>query len=106
MLIDGLPVVEAACAEALIHSVHSADVVPNIAARHRYPGLPAAPAPARPFLPLPSREAASVPAPRGRFYHVVDLVNRLKTETRNARQGPMADHLTRLDCVALNEPDY
>ena len=31
---------------------------------------------------------------RGRFYNVVDLVNRLETETRNGRQGRLADHLT------------
>jgi DNA replication protein DnaC len=34
---------------------------------------------------------------RGRFYNVVDLVNRLETEARNARQGRLADHLTRMD---------
>ena len=34
---------------------------------------------------------------RGRFYNVVDLVNRLETETRNGRQGRLADHLTRMD---------
>src|SRR3989440_727822 len=31
---------------------------------------------------------------RGRFYNVVDLVNRLETETRAGRQGPLPDHLT------------
>src|SRR6185436_11406569 len=31
---------------------------------------------------------------RGRFYNVVDLVNRLETETRNGRQGRLAEHLT------------
>src|SRR5881398_2416593 len=34
---------------------------------------------------------------RGRFYNVVDLVNRLETETRSGRQGRVADHLTRMD---------
>ena len=38
---DGLPAVEAACAEAIAHSVHSADVVLNILARQRDPGPPA-----------------------------------------------------------------
>jgi DNA replication protein DnaC len=33
---------------------------------------------------------------RGRFYNVVDLVNRLEIETRNGRQGRIAD---RLSCV-------
>ena len=41
VLTDGLPAVEAACAEAIAHSVHSADVVLNILARHRDPGPPA-----------------------------------------------------------------
>ena len=34
---------------------------------------------------------------RGRFYNVVDLVNRLESETRNGRQGRLAEHLTRMD---------
>ena len=34
---------------------------------------------------------------RGRFYDVVDLVNRLETETRSGRQGRLADHLTRMN---------
>jgi len=41
VLTDGLPSVEAACAEALAHGVHSADVVLNILARQRDPGPPA-----------------------------------------------------------------
>ena len=40
VLTDGLPAVEAACAEALAHGVHSADVVLNILARRRDPGPP------------------------------------------------------------------
>jgi DNA replication protein DnaC len=43
---------------------------------------------------------------RGRFYNVVDLVNRLETETRNGRQGRLADQLTRLDFVILDELGY
>ena len=34
---------------------------------------------------------------RGRFYNVVDLVNRLETETRSGKQGRLADYLNRLD---------
>jgi transposase len=41
VLIDGLTAVEAACAEAMTHGVHSADVVLNILARQRDPGPPA-----------------------------------------------------------------
>ena len=42
----------------------------------------------------------------GRFYNVVYLVNRLETETRNGRQGRLADHLTRMDFVVLDELGY
>jgi hypothetical protein len=38
VLTDGLPAVEAACAQALAEGVHSADVVLNILARRRDPG--------------------------------------------------------------------
>jgi len=43
---------------------------------------------------------------RGRFYNVVDLVNRLESEARNGRQGRLADHLTRVDFVVLDELGY
>jgi transposase len=41
VLADGLPAVEAACAEAIAQGVHSADVILNILARQRDPGRPA-----------------------------------------------------------------
>ncbi len=43
---------------------------------------------------------------RARFYTVIDLVNRLETEARAGRQGRIADHLTRLDLVVLDELGY
>jgi DNA replication protein DnaC len=43
---------------------------------------------------------------RGRFFNVVDQVNRLETEARAGRQGRLADHLTRLDFVILDELGY
>src|ERR1700674_4969793 len=43
---------------------------------------------------------------RGRFYTVVDLVNRLESEARSGRQGRLADYLTRLDFVVLDELAY
>src|ERR1700755_977892 len=36
---------------------------------------------------------------RGRFYNVVDLVNRLEIECRNGRQGRIAEQLTRMDFI-------
>jgi DNA replication protein DnaC len=43
---------------------------------------------------------------RGRFYNVVDLVNRLEAEIRAGRQGRMADYLSRMDFVVLDELGY
>jgi DNA replication protein DnaC len=43
---------------------------------------------------------------RGRFFNVVDLVNRLDSAARAVRQGRMADYLTRLDFVVLDELGY
>lgn len=43
---------------------------------------------------------------RGRFFNVVDLVNRLENETRQGRQGRLADYLTRLDFIVLDELGY
>jgi DNA replication protein DnaC len=43
---------------------------------------------------------------RGRFFNVVDLVNRLEAETRAGRQGRIADYLTRLDFIVLDELCY
>ena len=43
---------------------------------------------------------------RGRFFNVVDLVNKLEAEARAGRQGRIADHLTRLDFVVFDELGY
>jgi DNA replication protein DnaC len=43
---------------------------------------------------------------RGRFFNVVDLVNRLETEARTGKQGRLADYLARLDFVILDELGY
>ena len=43
---------------------------------------------------------------RGRFFNVVDLVNKLEAETRAGRQGRLADQLCRLDFVVLDELGY
>ncbi len=34
---------------------------------------------------------------RGRFFNVVDLVNKLESETTAGKRGRMADYLSRLD---------
>ena len=43
---------------------------------------------------------------RGRFYNVVDLVNKLDAEARADRQGRTADLLSRLDFLILDELGY
>jgi DNA replication protein DnaC len=43
---------------------------------------------------------------RGRFFNVIDLVNKLDAEARASRQGRLADHLSRLDFVSLDELGY
>jgi DNA replication protein DnaC len=43
---------------------------------------------------------------RGRFFNVVDLVNRLESEARAGRQGRIADYLIRMDFVVLDELGY
>jgi DNA replication protein DnaC len=43
---------------------------------------------------------------RGRFFNVIDLVNRLEAERRADRQGRIADRLHRLDFVVLDELGY
>src|ERR1700750_1249620 len=43
---------------------------------------------------------------RGRFFNVVDLVNRIEAESRSGRQGRLADYLYRKDFVVLDELGY
>ncbi|MBS5905306.1 IS21-like element helper ATPase IstB [Roseomonas mucosa] len=43
---------------------------------------------------------------RARFYTVIDLVNRLEAEARAGKTGRLAEQLTRLDLVVLDELGY
>jgi DNA replication protein DnaC len=43
---------------------------------------------------------------RGRFWNIVELVNRLEAETRSERQGRLAEHLTRMAFIVLDELGY
>ena len=43
---------------------------------------------------------------RGRFFNVVDLVNRLETETRAGKQGRLAEYMSRKDFIILDELGY
>jgi len=42
----------------------------------------------------------------GRFFNVVELVNKLEAETRAGRQGRMAEYLARKDFIILDELGY
>jgi DNA replication protein DnaC len=66
----------------------------------------AAPEPARAILQSPLPGPASAVVSAAAFYNVVDLVNRLEAESRAGRQGRIADHLTRLDFMVLDELGY
>jgi hypothetical protein len=57
-------------------------------------------------LPSLSPGPAFDQAPGVGFFDVVDLVNRLEAEGRAGRQGRMADYLTRMDFIALDELGY
>ena len=43
---------------------------------------------------------------RGRFFNVVDLVNRLEQESRHGKPGALAGQLARIDLVVLDELGY
>jgi DNA replication protein DnaC len=43
---------------------------------------------------------------RGRFFNVVDLVNKLEAEARAGRQGRMANYLSRKNFIILDELGY
>ncbi|PWC57094.1 hypothetical protein TSH7_19535 [Azospirillum sp. TSH7] len=43
---------------------------------------------------------------RARFFNVIDLVNRLEAEARTGQAGKLADQLTRVDLVVLDELGY
>lgn len=43
---------------------------------------------------------------RARFFNLIDLVTRLEAETRAGQAGRLADQLTRVDLVVLDELGY
>ena len=43
---------------------------------------------------------------RGRFFNVVDLVNKLEAEGRSGRHGRMSEYLCRMDFIVLDELGY
>jgi DNA replication protein DnaC len=43
---------------------------------------------------------------RGRFFNVVDLVNKLEADARSGRQGRLAEQLCRMEFIVLDELGY
>ena len=64
------------------------------------------PAPAKTHLAIAIARSCIRAGSRGRFFTTVDLVNQLEAEGRAGRQGRLADYLTRLDFVILDELGY
>jgi hypothetical protein len=71
----------------------------------RSPSSSEEPGRARHIWPSRSR-GALCSGSRGRFFTTVDLVNRLEAEAGAGRQGRIADYLTHLDFVILDELGY
>jgi DNA replication protein DnaC len=57
-------------------------------------------------LAIPIARACIRNGARGRFFNVVDLVNKLEAEGRAGRQGRMAEYLSRMDFIILDELGY
>ena len=66
----------------------------------------AAPARGRPTAAIAIARACIRDGARGRFFNVVDLVNKLEAEGRAGRQGRIADYLSRMDFIILDELGY
>jgi chromosomal replication initiation ATPase DnaA len=93
-------------AERQLPSPHTAGETDNESARRRPDTrqyVAASPGTGKTHLAIAIARNCIRSGARGRFYNVVDLVNRLEAESRNGRQGRIADYLTRKDFVVLDE---
>lgn len=94
---DGTPV-----NEALVHDLAGG----NFLAHQRNVVLVGGTGTGKTHLAIAIARACIRAGARGRFYNVVDLVNRLEAEARAGRQGRMADTLSRVDFIVLDELGY
>lgn len=94
---DGTPV-----NEALVHDLAGG----NFLAHQRNVVLVGGTGTGKTHLAIAIARACIRGGARGRFYNVVDLVNRLEAEARAGRQGRMADTLSRVDFIVLDELGY
>ena len=100
--IDDFAFDDAPVNEALVHDLASGDFL----AHQRNVVLVGGTGTGKTHLAIAIARACIRGGARGRFFNVVDLVNKLETEARAGRQGRMADYLSRMDFVVLDELGY
>ena len=94
---DGTPI-----NEALVHDLAGG----NFLAHQRNVVLVGGTGTGKTHLAIAIARACIRAGARGRFFNVVDLVNKLEAEARAGRQGRMADYLSRMDFIVLDELGY
>ena len=100
--IDDFAFDDAPVNEALVHDLASGDFL----AHQRNVVLVGGTGTGKTHLAIAIARACIRGGARGRFFNVVDLVNKLETEARAGRQGRMADYLSRMDFIVLDELGY
>ena len=100
--IDDFAFDDAPVNEALVHDLASGDFL----AHQRNVVLVGGTGTGKTHLAIAIARACIRGGARGRFFNVVDLVNKLEAEARAGRQGRMADYLSRMDLIVLDELGY
>jgi len=100
--IDDFAFDDAPVNEALVHDLASGDFL----AHQRNVVLVGGTGTGKTHLAIAIARACIRGGARGRFFNVVDLVNKLEAEARAGRQGRMADYLSRMDFIVLDELGY
>src|SRR5262249_36766079 len=86
---------------ALSSSVHSRRILTLIVGAHQQRNVVLVGGTGKSHLAIGTARGCIRTDARGRFYNVVDLVNKLEAEARAGRQGRLADYLTSLDFAVL-----
>ena len=88
--------------QGLVRSLHDGAFLAN----HRNVVLVGGTGTGKTHLAIAIARACIRDGARGRFFNLVDLVNRLEDETRRGKAGTLAAQLSRLDLVVLDELGY
>jgi DNA replication protein DnaC len=100
--LDGFTFAETPINESLVHSLATGSFL----AEQRNAVLVGGTGTGKSHLAMAIARSCIRGGARGRFYIVLDLVNRLESEARAGRQGRLADYLARMDFVVLDELGY